>query len=496
MQALNIQLDTLSQTAKQGLAFKPQEKVQTESSFSSLVEFYSSHSAMDGRTSAELKSDESPKVKDRPENLKTVENSDPKVQKSEVKSASASKSESVRKEEASLNEEPVENTAEETEALSYFANFIPQPELPEAEPLPDASIELASDAEELSLRAEDLSVKEDSDFIYSGELLSATKTEENTTVKNAVPSDFENLVIAEDTADLPNFEEKIHISEDQFLYLKKEPLSKSENNAVLPEELSLSGQVEEELVTLAKDFSNKDYVDRWSREQLMDIDNEEKPVFTVQDLRSAEEKVLASKETDGDTSSFNFNQGQDSSATITLTLPQFAETNALPSDGTNLGSFQQLLTEQIQSNAPEFVKATNFVLRDGNQGTIDMILKPEQLGNVKVSLQLSDKVVVGQITVASKEAMEAFKQSLDTLKQAFVQNGFENATLTLSLADGSAANNSAFAGHEQQAGQQLDSERAYGSYVASGDADAEESVSAISSAFRADGSRYTIDVVA
>ena len=212
MQALNIQLDTLSQTAKQGLAFKPQEKVQTESSFSSLVEFYSSHSAMDGRTSAELKSDESPKVKDRPENLKTVENSDPKVQKSEVKSKSASKSESVRKEEASLNEEPVENTAEETEALSYLANFIPQPELPEAEPLPDASIELASDAEELSLRAEALSVKEDSDFIYSGELLSATKTEGNTTVKNAVPSDFENLVIAEDTADLPNFEEKIPLS--------------------------------------------------------------------------------------------------------------------------------------------------------------------------------------------------------------------------------------------------------------------------------------------
>ena len=63
-----------------------------------------------------------------------------------------------------------------------------------------------------------------------------------------------------------------------------------------------------------------------------------------------------------------------------------------------------------------------------------MALKPEALGNVKITLELSDKVVSGHITVASREAFEAFRQNLDTLRQAFVQSGFDNATFTLSIA--------------------------------------------------------------
>ena len=76
-----------------------------------------------------------------------------------------------------------------------------------------------------------------------------------------------------------------------------------------------------------------------------------------------------------------------------------------------------MLQNAVQHSAPEFVKAGSIVLKDGNKGTINLIMRPESLGNVKISLSLSDKTISGQITVASKEAYDAFKESIDSIRQ-------------------------------------------------------------------------------
>lgn len=99
---------------------------------------------------------------------------------------------------------------------------------------------------------------------------------------------------------------------------------------------------------------------------------------------------------------------------------------------TNATNFQTLLMNQINEHTNDFVEAGKIILRDNDTGTINLILKPESLGNVKIHLELTDKGVRGEIVVRSQEAFDAFKNSGESLRHAFEQSGFENASFSLS----------------------------------------------------------------
>ncbi|MDD6962932.1 MAG: flagellar hook-length control protein FliK [Treponema succinifaciens] len=212
-------------------------------------------------------------------------------------------------------------------------------------------------------------------------------------------------------------------------------------------------------------------------------------IFTVTDERSVEQKIADFKsEMKSDYSE------QDNSLNLSLSLSETAKQNILSSNNQTAGAsgstFQQMLSQQIQFNAPDFVRAGNIVLQDNNSGSINMILKPENLGNVKINLHLSDNVITGQITVNSKEAFDAFKQNLETLKQAFQNSGFENANLSLSYAD---ASSGSFAqGERQQSSEQFFSNKVYGDYASSAEISGAASSQA---AYSADSDRK-ISVVA
>ena len=212
-------------------------------------------------------------------------------------------------------------------------------------------------------------------------------------------------------------------------------------------------------------------------------------IFTVTDERSVEQKIADFKsEMKSDYSE------QDNSLNLSLSLSETAKQNILSSNNQTAGAsgstFQQMLSQQIQFNAPDFVRAGNIVLQDNNSGSINMILKPEDLGNVKINLHLSDNVITGQITVNSKEAFDAFKQNLETLKQAFQNSGFENANLSLSYADTSSGS---FAqGERQQSSEQFFSNKVYGDYASSAEISGAASSQA---AYSADSDRK-ISVVA
>lgn len=212
-------------------------------------------------------------------------------------------------------------------------------------------------------------------------------------------------------------------------------------------------------------------------------------IFTVTDERSVEQKIADFKS--------EMKSGyseQDNSLNLSLSLSETAKQNILSSNNQTAGAsgstFQQMLSQQIQFNAPDFVRAGNIVLQDNNSGSINMILKPENLGNVKINLHLSDNVITGQITVNSKEAFDAFKQNLETLKQAFQNSGFENANLSLSYADTSSGS---FAqGERQQSSEQFFSNKVYGDYASSAEISGAASSQA---AYSADSDRK-ISVVA
>ena len=95
-------------------------------------------------------------------------------------------------------------------------------------------------------------------------------------------------------------------------------------------------------------------------------------------------------------------------------------------------TFSAMLAQEIRDASADFVQAGKIVLRDNNAGEIRLHLRPENVGAVKINLELSEgKRVTGTVTVASKEAYDAFEKNLDNLAKEFKQNGFEFAEFNL-----------------------------------------------------------------
>lgn len=159
-------------------------------------------------------------------------------------------------------------------------------------------------------------------------------------------------------------------------------------------------------------------------------------VFTVTDLRTQKNpQVHLEKKADFVTS---VKQTDSNSVQVTMDLTAQAEKNILSLDSQSAGAqgsaFQAMLEKQISENASDFVKAGNIVLKDNNAGKINLIFHPENLGNVKISLELSDKVITGKIIVSSQEAYKAFNATSENLKSAFIESGFDSASFDVSFA--------------------------------------------------------------
>ncbi|MGP1454364.1 MAG: flagellar hook-length control protein FliK [Treponema sp.] len=96
-------------------------------------------------------------------------------------------------------------------------------------------------------------------------------------------------------------------------------------------------------------------------------------------------------------------------------------------------SFSSILAERIQDMAGDFVQTGNIILKDNNAGIIRLHLQPAYLGTVKINLELGgDKRILGKIVVGSKESYDAFKESVETLAEAFEAGGFSDAHFDVS----------------------------------------------------------------
>ena len=226
--------------------------------------------------------------------------------------------------------------------------------------------------------------------------------------------------------------------------------------------------------------------------------------FIIQDNRSADAKKAVSAKAapvelkaesvkqHGNTLDITFNLNQEQGQLLAAEQDMLSSSSQVAAGDSS--TFQRMLSNQLLNQAPEFVKAGSIILRDNNNGTINLNLKPESLGNVKITLHVSDKGIEGQIVVASKEAFEAFSQNMDNLKQSFRQSGFDAANLSLSLSDGTSAQGQSLAG--QAGGQQRSGEDFVGSRTFGGWTDGEEKLPSqtIAAAYGAGG--HQIDVVA
>ena len=170
-------------------------------------------------------------------------------------------------------------------------------------------------------------------------------------------------------------------------------------------------------------------LDKDGKIKVTDYRSEEKTDFA---LEKADEKKSQLKITDV---KYDRNTAE---MTLDLAKADSVQMNILSSNSqtasANGSQFQAMLTNQIQQSAPELVKAGNIILKDNDVGQIKLVLNPESLGNVKIDLHISEKNITGRIIVASAEAYNAFKESADSLRQAFINSGFETAGFDLQFA--------------------------------------------------------------
>jgi flagellar hook-length control protein FliK len=108
-----------------------------------------------------------------------------------------------------------------------------------------------------------------------------------------------------------------------------------------------------------------------------------------------------------------------------------------------------MLSQEIKNHASDFVKTGSIVLRDNDSGSIRLVLNPKDLGDVKIHLQLTDNTIAARISVSNKEAYDAFKSSIDALKQAFNDSGFSTGEFNLSWAGSGAQNGGQQRGYQE-----------------------------------------------
>jgi len=123
--------------------------------------------------------------------------------------------------------------------------------------------------------------------------------------------------------------------------------------------------------------------------------------------------------------------------TLELRLPQGQEASTpVTSWEAKAGNaFEDMLARELHQNFNnDIIRHASVILRDGNEGTIRLALKPESLGNVKISLELAENKITGHIVVESEEAMRAFEREISSLEKAFREAGFDGAALSMSLA--------------------------------------------------------------
>jgi flagellar hook-length control protein FliK len=106
-------------------------------------------------------------------------------------------------------------------------------------------------------------------------------------------------------------------------------------------------------------------------------------------------------------------------------------------EGAGGQSFSARLASSLQNGYnDEIVKHSAVILRGDDSGLIRLNLKPESLGNVKVRLDLADNHISGTIIVESEAAKDAFEANIEHLTKSFIDSGFQDAKLQVSVDSG------------------------------------------------------------
>lgn len=317
------------------------------------------------------------------------------------------------------------------------------------------------------------------DLQQKGEPLKVSKKE----LKDFMQPEVSNEITAEEISFLQegvvaNFvnETPVEMDNQKLVNLELDEKILSEEILIGAQELSVDSPVE-----FLGDFSDTKFVgdekivSNLKSSKKFALDKEGKIIVT--DLRTTPQENV---QENVDNSKPNFvtdvKFDGNNSAQMTLDLANNVQQNLTSSNtqsaAASNSNFQAMLTNQIQQNAYDFVKTGSIILKDNDVGSIKLILHPESLGNVKIDLQISDNTINGKIVVASQEAFNAFKDSMDSLKQAFMQSGYETSNFDLNLAGQNNPSNN-FANQQENNDAKFQMARTYAEYSSARDVSSE-----------------------
>jgi flagellar hook-length control protein FliK len=114
-------------------------------------------------------------------------------------------------------------------------------------------------------------------------------------------------------------------------------------------------------------------------------------------------------------------QGRDASVLFRAPLQDRAQTPVLEASvrtSRATANFEQRFI-------PEVVKQTGIILKEGGNGEIRLVLKPENLGSLRIRVALSESSLEGRIVVDNNSVKELVESSLDNLKNALRLEGYQ-----------------------------------------------------------------------
>jgi len=129
---------------------------------------------------------------------------------------------------------------------------------------------------------------------------------------------------------------------------------------------------------------------------------------------------------------------QDGRNSFSARLDGFGGTDSASGRSASTGSdFASQLSRRLQGDAgAEIVRHAQMVVRGKESGEMRLVLRPENLGSVRVRMQMEDGLITVRFLVENNGVRQALEQNLAGLQQAFKDAGLETGSLDVSVGNG------------------------------------------------------------
>jgi flagellar hook-length control protein FliK len=162
-------------------------------------------------------------------------------------------------------------------------------------------------------------------------------------------------------------------------------------------------------------------------------------------LRVVDHRKTSAHKSTGETFKFYSNETTSITGASSDEAGKTIELNAQPDtlriDGRSAEpkSQQSAVLSQLKEGVnDQIVKQAGIIVKANGSGEIKLVMKPEQLGKVRIQLSLNDNHIAGRIIVENNIVREIFESNLENLYKAFGSEGFENGGLEVTVEGGDA----------------------------------------------------------